>query len=140
MAAGGDSALKICSLKEVFTPGISKLSVSENLPIPSLHAQNTCLNSLVFRPLVLLASLTWLGWFIQKLSWPSHSHSWDSFLGKRRGGRELEGSSRLLSQSPPPSKQWLTFTCLLSSWDHTPPTRPVPFLHCLPHVSRPPAH
>lgn len=111
MASGGDAALKICSLREVVTPGISKFSVSGNLPIPSLHAQHTCLNILVFRPLLLLASLIWLGWFIQ-INSPGLVTPTPGILswGKRRRGRALEG--RFQTALPVPfssSHQWLTF-------------------------------
>lgn len=99
MAAGVGLALPICSLEEVFTPGTSKLSfLKEHLP-PSLYSQNTYLNTLVFLPPDLFASLLRSSWFIRKLSWPGHSHSWNSFTGKRRGNK-LEGRFQIVLHAP----------------------------------------
>lgn len=91
MAAGVGLALIMCSLEEVFTLGPSKLSfLREHFP-PSLHSQNTDLNILAFLPPDVSASLLWWGWIIWRLSWPGHSHSWNSFMGKTRGGSKPEG-------------------------------------------------
>lgn len=76
-----------------------------------------------------------------KLSWPSHSHSRNSFMGKKKRRESAGGKVPGCSPSP-----LLLFTpvahlhrpCWVLGITHLKPG-PAPFLHRLPHVSLPPA-